>query len=116
MIQVEEKKWQLRKEALDALLPLSQNPKLASGDYNDLIRVLKKFIAKDANVMLVALAAQCLAGLAKGLRTGVRKDLLTSYEKFAKIKEGGVLHKCRKRGVHFECFMRLTPYLLNRET
>jgi cytoskeleton-associated protein 5 len=70
--QVEEKKWQLRKEALDALLPLSQNPKLAPGDYNDVIRVLKKFVAKDANVMLVTLAAQCLAGLAKGLRTGVR--------------------------------------------
>jgi hypothetical protein len=33
--------------------------------------VLKKFIAKDANVLLVALAAQCLTGLAKGLRGGV---------------------------------------------
>jgi cytoskeleton-associated protein 5 len=70
---VEEKKWQLRKEALDALLPLSQTPKLSpSGDYNDLIRVLKKFISKDANVMLVTLAAQCLAGIAKGLRTGFK--------------------------------------------
>ena len=78
LFQVEEKKWQLRKEALDALFPLSQNPKLAPGDYNELIRVLKKFIAKDANVMLVALAAQCLAGLAKGLRAGVRKLHLPS--------------------------------------
>ena len=60
---VEEKKWQLRKEALDALLPLSQTPKISvNGDYNDLIRVLKKFIGKDSNVMLVTLAAQCLAG------------------------------------------------------
>jgi cytoskeleton-associated protein 5 len=72
LFQVEEKKWQLRKEALDALFPLTQNPKIASGDYNELIRVLKKFIAKDANVMLVTLAAQCLAGLAKGLRGSVR--------------------------------------------
>ena len=64
---VEEKKWQLRKEALDALLPLSQTPKISSsGDYNELIRVLKKFISKDANVMIVTIAAQCLAGIAKG--------------------------------------------------
>lgn len=70
--QVEEKKWQLRKESLDALLPLSQNPKLLPGDFGDLVRVLKKFIQKDTNVMLVALAAQCLAGLAKGLRTGFK--------------------------------------------
>ena len=70
---VEEKKWQLRKEALDALLPLSQSPKISpSGDYNDLIRVLKKFIQKDTNVMLVTLAAQCVSGIAKGLRTGFK--------------------------------------------
>ena len=43
---VEEKKWQLRKESLDALLPLTQNPKLLPGDYNDLVKVLKKFINK----------------------------------------------------------------------
>ena len=36
---VEEKKWQLRKEALDALLPLSQTPKLAAGDYHDVVKV-----------------------------------------------------------------------------
>ena len=62
---VEEKKWQLRKEALDALLPLSQTPKISPGDFNELMRVVKKFISKDTNVMLVALASQCLAGKAK---------------------------------------------------
>ena len=42
---VEEKKWQLRKEALDALLPLAQSPKISpNGDFNELSRVLKKFI------------------------------------------------------------------------
>ena len=69
---VEEKKWQLRKQALDALLPLSQTPRIAPGDYHDLIACLKKFVAKDTNVMLVALAAQCLAGLAKGMRQNFR--------------------------------------------
>ena len=92
---VEEKKWQLRKEALDALLPLSQTPKISvNGDYNDLIRVLKKFIGKDSNVMLVTLAAQCLAGIAKGLRghfkNGASVCLPVVLEKF-KEKKAAVL-------------------------
>jgi cytoskeleton-associated protein 5 len=73
--QVEEKKWQLRKESLDALLPLTQSPKLQHGDYHELVKVLRKFIAKDTNVMLVALAAQCLTGLARGLRAAGFKQL-----------------------------------------
>lgn len=61
-------KWKDRKEAVDLLLPLTQNPKLESGDYHDLMKVLKKIIGKDSNVMIVAVAAQCLTGLAKGLK------------------------------------------------
>ncbi|XP_063608453.1 cytoskeleton-associated protein 5-like isoform X1 [Penaeus indicus] len=61
-------KWKDRKEAVDLLLPLSQSPKLESGDYHDLMKVLKKIIGKDTNVMIVAVAAQCLTGLAKGLK------------------------------------------------
>lgn len=87
---VEEKKWQLRKEALDALLPLTKNPKIAPGDFNDLVRVLKKFVGKDSNVMLVALAAQCFAGLAKGLRNNFKNHALSSLsillEKFKEKK------------------------------
>ncbi|KAF7647512.1 hypothetical protein LDENG_00171230 [Lucifuga dentata] len=65
---IEAKKWQERKEALEALEALAKNPKLEAGDYGDLVRALKKVIGKDSNVMLVALAAKCLAGLASGLR------------------------------------------------
>nr|DBA17482.1 TPA: hypothetical protein GDO54_002918 [Pyxicephalus adspersus] len=65
---IEAKKWQERKEALEAVETLVKNPKLEAGDYADLVRALKKVIAKDTNVMLVALAAKCLAGLASGLR------------------------------------------------
>merc|ERR1719400_1217823 len=88
--QVEEKKWQLRKESLDALLRLTQNPKLQVGDYHELVKVLKKFIAKDTNVMLVALAAQCLTGLVKGLRASFKPMALaclsTLLEKFKEKK------------------------------
>ena len=88
---VEEKKWQLRKEALDALLPLAQSPKISpNGDYNELTRVLKKFIGKDTNVMLVTQAAQCLAGIAKGLRNsyknGATQCLPVVLEKFKEKK------------------------------
>ncbi|XP_075008335.1 cytoskeleton-associated protein 5 isoform X6 [Calonectris borealis] len=65
---IEAKKWQERKEALEAVELLVKNPKLEAGDYADLVKVLKKVVGKDTNVMLVALAAKCLAGLAAGLR------------------------------------------------
>ncbi|NWZ76628.1 CKAP5 protein, partial [Poecile atricapillus] len=66
---IEAKKWQERKEALEAVELLVKNPKLESGDYADLVKALKKVVVgKDTNVMLVALAAKCLAGLATGLR------------------------------------------------
>ncbi|XP_076003140.1 cytoskeleton-associated protein 5-like isoform X2 [Genypterus blacodes] len=65
---IEAKKWQERKEALDALEALTKNPKLEAGDYGDLVRALKKVIGKDTNVMLVSLASKCLAALASGLR------------------------------------------------
>ncbi|XP_051975834.1 cytoskeleton-associated protein 5-like isoform X2 [Xyrauchen texanus] len=65
---IEAKKWQERKEALEAVEALTKNPKLENGDYGDLVRALKKVIGKDANVMLVSMAAKCLAALAAGLR------------------------------------------------
>lgn len=64
----EAKKWQDRKEAVEQLFQLTSKPKLESGDYSDLVKVLKKFISKDTNVLVVALAGKCLAGLATGLR------------------------------------------------
>lgn len=65
---IEAKKWQERKEALDALLKLSENPKLEPGDYNHLIKTIVKVIGKDTNVMLVTLAGKILANIANGLR------------------------------------------------
>ncbi|XP_029730106.2 protein mini spindles isoform X3 [Aedes albopictus] len=64
---LEAKKWQERKESLEALEALLQNPKLQPGDYGDVVRALKKIISKDTNVVLVALGGKCLAMLARGL-------------------------------------------------
>ncbi|MCI4383816.1 hypothetical protein PGIGA_G00031060 [Pangasianodon gigas] len=65
---IEAKKWQERKEALEALEALTKNPKLEGGEYGDVVKALNKVIGKDTNVMLVTLAAKCVAGLAAGLR------------------------------------------------
>uniref|UniRef100_A0A1B6CWX2 TOG domain-containing protein n=1 Tax=Clastoptera arizonana TaxID=38151 RepID=A0A1B6CWX2_9HEMI len=66
---VEAKKWQERKEALDALEQLlTTSPKLENGDYGDVVRALKKIIGKDSNVVVVTLAVKCLGGIATGLK------------------------------------------------
>ncbi|KAK3102168.1 hypothetical protein FSP39_009299 [Pinctada imbricata] len=65
---IEAKKWQERKEALEALQKLSESPKIEGGDHGQLVRSLIKVIGKDTNVLLVALAGKCMAGLARGLR------------------------------------------------
>ncbi|KFM68160.1 Cytoskeleton-associated protein 5, partial [Stegodyphus mimosarum] len=66
--QCEAQKWQERKEVLEILLQLTTNVKLEPGDYSDLVRTLKKFITKDSNVLVVALATKCLTNLVLGLR------------------------------------------------
>ncbi|KAJ8023557.1 Cytoskeleton-associated protein 5 [Holothuria leucospilota] len=65
---MEAKKWQTRKAALETIQPLCCKPKLEAGDYADLVKVLKKTISKDTNVMIVAVAGKCLAGLGNGLK------------------------------------------------
>ncbi|KAL5273334.1 msps family protein [Megaselia abdita] len=64
---IEAKKWQERKEALEALEKLLEAPKLENGDYGALVSTVKKVVAKDTNVVLVALAGKCMGSLAKGL-------------------------------------------------
>ncbi|XP_059190336.1 cytoskeleton-associated protein 5 isoform X1 [Centropristis striata] len=87
---IEAKKWQERKEALEAIETLTKNPKLENGDYGDLVRALKKVVGKDANVMLVTVAAKCLAALASGLRkkfgTYAGQVVPTILEKFKEKK------------------------------
>ncbi|CAK9290228.1 unnamed protein product, partial [Gordionus sp. m RMFG-2023] len=64
-----DKAWQQRKEAMenlrDILAPCKYEP---SGDYHELIKTLRTALVKDTNVAVVALAADNLTRLAKGLR------------------------------------------------
>ncbi len=78
---IEGKKWQDRKEVLEALQNLlTQNQRLLPTDYHELVTDLKKTIAKDANIVVVQIAAKCITGIAKGLRKDFGKYALMCLE------------------------------------
>eukprot|EP00049_Salpingoeca_infusionum_P004592 m.81407 g.81407 ORF g.81407 m.81407 type:complete len:2144 (-) comp12634_c2_seq1:1600-8031(-) len=65
---IQEAKWSIRRDALQAALDALTTVKLADGDYGDLVQTCKRVVGSDTNVINVALAAQCIAAMAKGLR------------------------------------------------
>ncbi|XP_018400371.1 PREDICTED: cytoskeleton-associated protein 5 [Cyphomyrmex costatus] len=91
---IEAKKWQERKKALEALETLVKNPKLENGDYGEVVKALKKIISKDTNVLVVTLAGKCLAGLAAGLKKRFQSYAATCLpailEKFREKKQSVV--------------------------
>uniref|UniRef100_A0A915Q0H8 TOG domain-containing protein n=1 Tax=Setaria digitata TaxID=48799 RepID=A0A915Q0H8_9BILA len=68
---LESKKWTERRDALQALVAeMGKTPRLdPKVDYFSITQSLRNVLAKDANINVCALAAKCVAGLAKGLRT-----------------------------------------------
>ena len=88
--QIESKKWSERKEALEIIEKITAVPRIKNADFNELVRVLKKTIAKDANVVVVQSAAKCLHQLAQGLRYDFaphsNSSLSTIFEKFKEKK------------------------------
>lgn len=54
--------------ALEKVKELARTPRLAAGDYGDLVRVLKKILQKDSIIPVAAAAAEVAAVLALGLR------------------------------------------------
>lgn len=86
---LEEKKWQTRKEALEALEVLLKNPKLMPGDYGEVVKALKKVVAKDTNVVLVAMAGKCMAALARGLGK--------KFSPYAQVCVSAILEKFKEK-------------------
>jgi hypothetical protein len=60
-------KWKERKDALEALLNNSKVPRIKEENYSDIISILGKAM-KDANIVVVGVAAQCVEAIARGLR------------------------------------------------
>jgi cytoskeleton-associated protein 5 len=60
-------KWKERKDALDALLTNAKVPRIKEENYSDIMGILAKAM-KDANIVVVTAAAQCVEAIARGLR------------------------------------------------
>lgn len=87
--QIEAKKWQERKEMLDQCQKLCENARIEPADFGDLVRALKKVVSKDTNVMLVTVAAKCIAGLAKGIRK--------KFQPYASVCIDAILEKFKEK-------------------
>ncbi|CAF1056931.1 unnamed protein product [Didymodactylos carnosus] len=77
---IESKQWKERKEVAEEVLTLATKKRLLPGDYFELVKALKKIIAKDSNVIVVITAAKCCSELAKGLRKEFYKHSLGVIE------------------------------------
>ncbi len=81
-------KWKERKDALDALFNVFTTPRIKDGPFDDIVRDLAKVILKDANVTVVAVAANCVEKLALGVRKGFAKYRSTIMSPmFERLKE-----------------------------
>ena len=84
---------------------------IAPGDFGDVLRELKKVIAKDSNVVCVAEAVACLGRLAKGLR----RDFAPSARAFCSVlldkykdKNSNICAQCDEA---LGYFIRCCPHL-----
>ena len=66
-------KWKERKDALEEVLAVLTTPRIKDGPFSDIIGDLARIILKDANVTVVAVAANCVEKLALGIRKGFGK-------------------------------------------
>ncbi|KAH9246758.1 hypothetical protein BASA81_015678 [Batrachochytrium salamandrivorans] len=81
-------KWKERKEALDELLVTLTTPKIEDGRYSELVNALAKKLP-DPNVTVAVVAAQCIAQLAKGLKS--------AFSQYRNIVIGPVLEHPRDK-------------------
>ncbi|VDO66225.1 unnamed protein product [Heligmosomoides polygyrus] len=83
----ESKKWQERKEALDALAALLDSAVRLStkASYGEILGNLQTMLAKDANINVCALTAKCIKGFATGLRSKFSPYIIPVV--FDKLKE-----------------------------
>ncbi|KAL1917720.1 uncharacterized protein VTP21DRAFT_3554 [Calcarisporiella thermophila] len=86
--QLASSKWKDRKEALENLLPTCKTPKISNGNYSELISALAKRIS-DANILVVTLSANCIEGIALGLRN--------NFGQYKSMVVGPMVEKLKER-------------------
>ncbi len=65
---VDSKKWSARKKALDTAVNIVGELRLTPGPHPEIIPRLRKILAKDSNINVVASAAKLIKGMANGMR------------------------------------------------
>ena len=65
-------KWQEKKAKLEELIAVADTPKIADGDFDELVRVLNKMI-KDSNINVAQTAIRAVTCLGTGLKTPFAK-------------------------------------------
>ncbi|RUS19776.1 armadillo-type protein [Endogone sp. FLAS-F59071] len=86
--QITATKWQVRKEALDNLLAVLKTPRIADGNYQDLVGALAKRMT-DANIVCMTTAANCIEALALGMRN--------AFGKYKPVVTGPMIEKLKER-------------------
>eukprot|EP00178_Gracilaria_changii_P010264 TRINITY_DN298_c0_g1_i1.p1 TRINITY_DN298_c0_g1~~TRINITY_DN298_c0_g1_i1.p1 ORF type:complete len:1603 (-),score=319.04 TRINITY_DN298_c0_g1_i1:3113-7921(-) len=86
---VDGKKWKARKDALEEAAAVIGDARLSLVSYQEVFVRIRKIIAKDSNVKVVASAAKLVTAMAGGLKknfpSGIAKAL--AVDLFAKLKE-----------------------------
>ena len=83
---LQSKKWKDKKETLEAINKLADTPRLASGDYGELIKILRKLLT-DSNVFVFEEAVRTLFLLTTGLRSEFTAAKSTMPVLLDKLKE-----------------------------
>jgi protein STU2 len=86
-------KWKERKDALEALLTNSKVPRIKEENYTEIMGTLGRCM-KDANIVVVTVAAQCVEAIARGLRkpfTQYRQLVMTPMVEKLKERKASVV-------------------------
>ena len=76
---VDLKKWNLRKQKVDAFLEDANTPRLAQGDYSHLFQLGKRLV-KDYNLQVQICGLKIIGTLAKGLRSSIRSYVKSNMD------------------------------------
>lgn len=75
---------------MEAILPLAKSTKLDEKQrYGELVSSLGKRVSSDANIVVVVLAANCIEGIARGLRS--------EFQQYKSLVLSAMLERCKEK-------------------
>ncbi len=75
---------------MEGILPLAKSTKLDDKQrYGELVSSLGKRVSSDANIVVVMLAANCIEGIARGLRS--------EFQQYKSLVLSAILERCKEK-------------------